>query len=252
MFYVLHTGLGLLLHISNAGLICVVLFWSVWLSGVTRASIYPWPRCLSTWKHFPRSGFCVSLSGRQVWQDTPIGTPSYPGVSLWGRRDKEPSRTRYFLWFHPSYLFHPPSSVSLGESRESQAQWGRKLLLLSTIVGGSPDDCPLPVVLSSSDVRGTPTQFGGRISLPVGCYVRIKKCQDWGPFLLWIKRHKIPCLSVVPRVQASLLLLTIFQSFPLVVSCIISREALYLCLVGRSKETQIYVILPKPEISLKI
>ena len=160
--------------------------------------------CLVIWS---QQGFCTSLtllpeSVEALPQVRLLGVsrrgigmarhsywnPSYSGVSVWGRRDKEPSRTRYLLWLHPSFLFHPPTSVSLGESRESQAQWGRRLLL-STIVGGTPDDSPLPVCLAHLMSKGLPLILGS----------------------LWVKRHKTPCLSVVSRVPSKFSFFLLFK-----------------------------------------
>ena len=134
--------------------------------------------CLVIWS---QQGFCTSLTLLPEWVEAfpqvrllgvswlGIGMARYSYWNpqlLWclclGEERQEPSRTRYLLWLLPSFLFHPPTSVSLGESSESQAQWGRRLLLLSTIVGGTPDDSPLPVCLPHLMSKGLPLILGSR------------------------------------------------------------------------------------------
>lgn len=95
-------------------------------------------------------------------------------LSVGERRISDPQTQIVFqkqalLWLYPSCLFHPPTSVFPHESRVSQAQWGRKMLPLSSLVGGNLDDSPLQVALGLFDVRGALIPSGRRMTLPLGC-----------------------------------------------------------------------------------
>lgn len=146
---------------------------------------------------------------------------------------------------------HPPTLVSLCESGESQVQWGRSMLPLSTVVGGSPDDSPLAsgigLIWCQRDSHSILGKSGSTCVL-----LSIARLASGSamPEFTSVGWRDVRYLGSLLFSGSQAFLKNHLSEFSLGCFLFYVQEWAVLVLSRGNKEKQVYAILSKPEISL--